>query len=198
MNIIKTIEVINDGGLVLGPTDTVYGIQGDALNEDTVKKVYEAKKRDTNKSLIVLVGNKEVLNKCVDGISELENKLIEKYWPGKLTIIFKKSNYISDLVSGGRDTIAIRMPGNKDLLEVLNKVNKPVFSTSANISKQNTITNIELIDEELSKYIDYIDDGGEIDVSSSTIVLVKDNKINILRGGDLENDIRIVFKDFMI
>ncbi len=198
MNVIKTIEVINNGGLVIGPTDTVYGILGDATNEKTIKRVYEAKKRANNKSLLVLVGNKELLYKCVREINELEQQLIDKYLPGKLTIIFKKSDYINDLVTGGLDTVGIRMPDYKELLEVLNTVNKPLLSTSANISNMNTITNINMIPEELKEYIDFIDDGGEIVANSSTIVKVENNKIIILREGDLSNDIRLNFKDYVV
>ena len=198
MNVIKTIETINKGGLVIGPTDTVYGILGDATNIDTVKRVYEAKKRANNKSLLVLVGNKDLLYKCVKEVNELEQLLIDKYMPGKLTIIFKKSDLINDLVTGGLDTVGIRMPDYKELLEVLNTVNKPLLSTSANISNMSTITNVEMIPEELKEYIDFIDDGGEIVANSSTIVKVENNKIIILRDGDLSNDIRLYFKDYVI
>ncbi len=90
------------------------------------------------------------------------------------------------------------MPDYKELLEVLNTVNKPLLSTSANISNMNTITNINMIPEELKEYIDFIDDGGEIVANSSTIVKVENNKIIILREGDLSNDIRLNFKDYVV
>ena len=82
------VEIINNGGLVIMPTDTVYGIIGDATNIDTVKKVFAIKKRSFNKPLLMLVNGVDMLKEYVDNISYKEKKIIEKYWPGPLTIVF--------------------------------------------------------------------------------------------------------------
>lgn len=189
MNTNDVIDVLKNGGLVIAPSDTVYGILGDALNEEVINKVYEAKQRDKSKSLILLVNSIDMLKKYVAEISTLERRLINEFWPGKLTIIFKKNNNISNLLTGNRDTIGIRYPDNEFLLDILNKIDRPLFSTSANISNKSTITSVNKIDDILLNYIDLIIDGGEIDASSSTIVSCENDKINILREGDLTKDI---------
>lgn len=194
MNIDSIVKVLNDGGLVVAPSDTVYGILGDSCNDNTINKVYDAKKRNKNKSLILLVNSIEMLKKYILEISPLEEKLISKFWPGKLTIIFKKNDNVSNLLTGGRDTIAIRYPDNDFLLDIISKVNRPLFSTSANISNQSTITSVDQIEQELLDYIDLVVDGGEIESTSSTIVLCENNDIKILRDGELSEDINI-FKE---
>ena len=181
----QIVNVINSSGLVLAPSDTVYGLLGDATNEIAINKVFEAKKRDKNKSLIMLVNSIDMLKEYVSDLSLLEEELIKEFWPGKLTLILKRNDKVNDLMCGGKSTIAVRYPDNKFLLNVLSKVNKALFSTSANISNQDTITNVEKIDDELLKYIDLVVDGGEIKATSSTIVLCEDNDINILREGEL-------------
>lgn len=189
MNIEEIVNVLESGGLVLAPSDTVYGILGDASNEDTINKVFEAKQRNRNKSLILLVNGLSMLNEYVENITPLEEELINKFWPGKLTIIFKKNNKVSNLLTGGKNTIAVRFPNNDFLLEIISKINRPLFSTSANISNNKTITSTSNIDSELLDYIDLVVDGGEINASSSTIVICENDNINILRDGELSEKI---------
>lgn len=185
----QIVNVINSSGLVLAPSDTVYGLLGDATNESSINKVFEAKQRDKNKSLIMLVNSIDMLKEYVSDLSLMEEELIKEFWPGKLTLILKRNDKVNDLMCGGKSTIAVRYPNNEFLLNILNKVNKPLFSTSANISNFDTITNVNKIDDELLKFIDLVVDGGEIKASSSTIVLCEDNDIKILREGDLAPEI---------
>ena len=198
MNVDKIVKVINEGKLVISPTDTVYGIMGDALNDEVIKRVFFVKKRDVKKPLILLMNSIEMISEYTCNINELEQELINKYHPGLLTIILKKNDKISNLITGGLDTVGIRIPDNKDLLSIIGKLNRPVISTSANISGSEVITNIWMIENELKENIDYIEVGGELSYSYSTIVVVIDGKIKILRDGLLANQIRSDYSDICI
>lgn len=198
MNVDKIVKVINEGKLVISPTDTVYGIMGDALNDEVIKRVFFVKKRDVKKPLILLMNSIEMIYEYTCNINELEQELINKYHPGLLTIILKKNDKISNLITSGLDTVGIRIPDNKDLLSIIGKLNRPVISTSANISGSEVITNIGMIENELKENIDYIEDGGELSDSYSTIVVVIDGKIKILRDGLLANQIRSDYSDICI
>ena len=198
MNVDKIVKVINEGKLVISPTDTVYGIMSEALNDEVIKRVFFVKKRDVKKPLILLMNSIEMIYEYTCNINELEQELINKYHPGLLTIILKKNDKISNLITSGLDTVGIRIPDNKDLLSIIGKLNRPVISTSANISGSEVITNIWMIENELKENIDYIEDGGELSDSYSTIVVVIDGKIKILRDGLLANQIRSDYSDICI
>lgn len=189
MNISKICEVLENGGLVVTPTDTVYGIMGGALNLEAVKKVYEAKHRAYNKPLILLMDSYEMIKEYTLDISEEEDRIMREFFPGLLTIILKKNNKIDDLISGGMDTVGIRIPGNEDLIRIIKKLGRPIFSTSANISDEEVITSIDKLDRRLLKYIDYVEDGGEIVAASSTIVKVDNKEMKILRSGILADKV---------
>lgn len=188
MQINKIVEEIKKGNLVITPTDTVYGILADALNKDAIDKVFIAKKRESKPLLIIMT--KDMLDTYIEDISPLEQELINRYLPGKLTILLKKNKLIDDSVTCGSPLVGVRIPNHSDLLEIIQRVGHPLISTSANISNQETITSVEKIDPDLLKYISYIEDGGIIKESSSTIIQVKDNRIQILREGELTPLIR--------
>ena len=190
MNIDKICEVINNKGLVITPTDTVYGIMADAMDEDAIRRVYDIKKRGYNKPLIILVDSFEMLNNYTEELSEMEKKLMDRFWPGLVTFILKKNDKISDLITAGSDTVGVRIPENKDLLEIIRRLNRPVVSTSANITETPVITSIEMLEAEIIDNIDYIEDGGYLDNQSSTIVKIDDNKLVILRDGKITDEIR--------
>lgn len=195
----KTIaNKIIDGGIGVIPTDTVYGLVCDALNIDSVDKIYKLKKRDYNKPLVILISNIEMLKRCVKNINELEFDIINRYWPGELTIVFKKSNYIPDIVAGGTDEIAIRMPNNIELIELIDSIDRPLVATSANVSSKETITNIEMLEDSIKNNIDFIIDGGNINNNASTIIKVIDNKIKVYREGNISKDIINAYKDIII
>lgn len=179
------VEIINNGGLVIMPTDTVYGIIGDATNIDTVKKVFAIKKRSFNKPLLMLVNGVDMLKEYVDNISYKERKIIEKYWPGPLTIVFKKNKNVNDLLTAGKNTIGIRYPNNKMLVDIISKVNRPLLSTSVNISGNPNVVNINNIEDEILNSIDFIMDGGICDNIASTIIECKGDNIVVLREGAL-------------
>lgn len=187
------IKHLKKGGIIITPTDTVYGIMADATNDKAVKKVYEAKKRSFDKPLIVLVNSIEMLNDYVLEIDDITKKIIDKYWPGPLTILFKKNNRISKYVSNN-DYVGIRYPNNEIIINILNEFNKPVVSTSANISNNEVVTEVSMIPGELLEKVDFVLDGGKLSNESSTIIKVEDGKIEILREGSLKEKIIKEFK----
>ena len=194
MNVDKIVDVLNNGGIVITPTDTIYGIMGDALNEDVIKKVFNIKKRPFNKPLILLMDSFEMVESYTEEISEKERKLMHRFWPGLVTFIVRKNDKISDLITAGNDTVGIRIPDNKDLLEIIRKLKRPVISTSANITGTEVITSTKLLEKDLVDNIDYIEDGGEVNEVSSTIVKVDDDKLIILRDGKLSREIEEYYK----
>lgn len=194
MDIDKLVEVINSGYLAIVPTDTVYGIIADATNENAINKVYEAKRRVYNKPLIIMVSSLEMLFRYVDNVGDIERKLIERYWPGKLTILFKKSSKLAGLINNNGEFIGIRYPDNEELIKLMNRLDKPLVSTSANIANEGTITTVDKIRDDLLKYIDYVYDDGFREDVPSTIVKIVNNKIEFLRKGELAPLIERDFK----
>jgi len=193
MNINKIYQVLNDGGLVISPTDTVYGIMGDALNENVIKKIYNVKKRDYSKPLLLLMNSYEMIKEYTEVISQQEEKVIKEILPGPVTIILEKYDKINNLITGNSEYVGIRIPDNEELLFIINMLGRPVISTSANFSDEAVITDISMIDNELKNKIDYIEDGGEIKNVSSTIIRFIDDELKIIRDGKLANKIKEMF-----
>jgi L-threonylcarbamoyladenylate synthase len=194
MNFEELKNVIDAGGVAVIPTDTVYGIIADATNEEAIKKIYKIKRRDYSKPLIIMVSSIEMLLRYVDNVSLMEKEIINKYWPGKLTILFKKNNKLSSFINNGGEYVGIRLPDNEDIIKLINMLEKPLVSTSANISEKDTIVSVDLLEEELANNIDYIYDGGVLSDVPSTIIKVDNNSINFLRKGDIAEQIE---RDFI-
>ena len=190
MNIDKICDVINNKGLVITPTDTVYGIMADAMDEDAIRGVYNIKKRGYNKPLIILVDSFEMLSQYTEEISEMERKLMNRFWPGLVTFILKKNDKISNLITAGNNKVCVRIPDNNDLLEIIRRLKRPVVSTSANITETPVITSIEMLEADIVDNIDYIEDGGYLDNQSSTIVKINDNELVILREGKIADELK--------
>lgn len=186
-DIIKTIK---DGRLVIMPTDTIYGIIGDATNEDVINKVYEVKERPHDKPLLILVSNLSMLHELVTEIPKETEKIIKKFWPGPLTILFKKSSKVLDTLTANSSLVAIRMPNDKRLLNIMNHLNRPLISTSANISSHDAITNPNQLEEKMKEKIDLIVDEGTVNNEASTLITIVNGKIKILREGSLTEKIR--------
>ena len=187
------VKYLKKGGIIITPTDTVYGIMADATNDEAVKKVYKAKKRSYDKPLIVLVNSIEMLNDYVLEIDDITKRIINKYWPGPLTILFKKNNKLSKYVSNN-EYVGIRYTNNEIINNILNEFKKPVVSTSANISNSEVVTEISMIPSELLEKVDFVLDGGELSNESSAIIKVEDGKIEIIRDGSLSKKIKEEFK----
>lgn len=186
-------EAIKQGKLVLFPTETVYGIGANALDEEAVKKIYIAKGRASDNPLIAHIANLEMLKKLVMEVGKVEKKLIEKFWPGPLTIVFKKKPVVPDEITGGLDTVAIRMPSDIIAHKLIEYSNCPIAAPSANISGKPSGTQVEDVIGELDGKVEYVIDGGKVDIGvESTVIRVIDGVVHILRPGkvtpeDIEN-----------
>lgn len=179
-------KIIKQGGLVLFPTETVYGLGANGLDEDAVKKIYIAKGRKQDNPLILHVSNFDMVSKIAKDISDIEYTLMKTFWPGPFTIILNRTKIVPDIVTAGLDTVGVRMPSGEIARALISYAEVPIAAPSANISGRPSGTNISDIFEELSDKVDYIVDGGECEVGlESTVVRVVDGVPTILRPGKI-------------
>ena len=193
-------KYILNGQVVVFPTETVYGIGADATNKEAVDKIFKAKKRPADNPLIVHVCDLEMLNSVVSDIGEIEKKLIRKFWPGPLSIIFKSRECIPSNVTAGLNTVAVRMPDNIMALELIKACNRPIAAPSANVSSRPSGTCVEDIYDELESSVAYFLDGGNSEVGiESTVVIVIGGTVNILRPGkiSIEDILKVTDKVIM-
>ena len=182
----EAAQYIKDGKLVLFPTETVYGIGADGLNEEAVKNIFIAKGRASDNPLILHVSNLEMIERIAKDISPLEYELINNFFPGPLTIVLNRQDIVPNVVTANLDTVGIRMPENKIAHDLIELSNTPIAAPSANISGKPSGTNINDIFNELNDRVDYIIDGGDTKIGlESTVIRVINNEINILRPGKI-------------
>ena len=177
---------IKNGKIAIFPTETVYGIGTNAFDNKACKKIYDIKDRPENKALIVLISDINMLNELVQNTNEIEKKLIKEFWPGALTIVFDKKEEckLSEVVTAGKTTIAVRMTDGEISKMIVQKAGVPIVAPSANLSGKPSGTKIENIINDLGSNVDYVLDCGDInDDTTSTLVRVEKNKIKILREG---------------
>ena len=184
--ILKASSIIKDGGIVVFPTETVYGIGTDALNNSAIEKLYNIKKRPHKKPISVLVSNFEMITKVAKEISDIEWKIIKNFFPGPLTIVLTKKESISNILTGGEATIGVRMPDNQIALKLIEYVGNPVATSSANISGEISLIDIEKIKTTFVNKVDYYLEGKYNKTSiPSTVIKVKNGEIEILREGTI-------------
>lgn len=177
-------SILQKEGLVAFPTETVYGLGGDALDTEAAKKIYEAKGRPSDNPLIVHIADMDSLLDLVDEIPEKAYQLSDKFWPGPLTMIMRKSNKVPYGTTGGLDTVAIRMPSNKIALQLIRESGVCIAAPSANTSGRPSPTKAEHVIEDLNGKIDMIIDGGAVGIGlESTIVDLTSEIPTILRPG---------------
>lgn len=184
----QTIEqaaaLLKQGKLVAFPTETVYGLGADASNPDAVRKIFAAKGRPADHPLIVHIATTNQLYDWVESVPESAIILAQAFWPGPLTLILKKHPKVSDVVTGGQNTVAIRIPGNPVALQLLNAFGGGVAAPSANRFGHISPTSAEDVAEELGDSVDCILDGGACTVGiESTILDLSTDNICILRPG---------------
>ena len=179
-------DIIKNGGIVVFPTETVYGIGTNGLNKEAVKKLYKIKRRPLNKPISLLVSDFKMIDIIAKNITEVEYKIMRKYFPGPLTIILEKKDIVPSIVSGGEKTIGVRMPKDEITRKLIEYAEVPIAAPSANISGNPSGTEIEKISNEFQEDVDYYIDGGKSKIGvGSTIVKVEDGKIRILREGTI-------------
>ena len=182
--LLKPAQIIKNGGLVIFPTETVYGIGTNALNSKAVKKLYEVKKRPYEKPISLLVNSIEMIENIAKDITKLEYELIKNFFPGPLTIILKKKENISNIVTANKETVGVRMPQNDIALKLIEYAGVPIATPSANISGKPSGTNMKDIMRDFEKKVEYFIDNGPSKIGqSSTIVQIIDETPYILRKG---------------
>lgn len=176
--------ILRAGGLVAFPTETVYGLGADALHEKASMKIYEAKGRPSDNPLIVHIADEAQLESIVKTVPDKARALMKAFWPGPLTIIFRKSDTVPGGTTGGLDTVAVRMPEHKIALELIRASGLPIAAPSANTSGRPSPTNAMHVYEDLNGRIDMIIDGGTVGIGiESTIIDVTCEPPMILRPG---------------
>ncbi len=177
-------QILKDGGLVAFPTETVYGLGGDALNKESSMKIYAAKGRPSDNPLIVHIADMEQLRQIAVNIPKEAKILAKHFWPGPLTMILKKSDAVPMETTGGLQTVAVRMPNHPVALSLIRAAGGFVAAPSANTSGKPSPTLAKFVKEDMDGRIDMILDGGKGDIGlESTIVDLSEKQPMILRPG---------------
>jgi len=182
----KSVEIIENGGVIIFPTDTVYGIGCNPYDANAVKKIYQIKSREKIKSLPVLASSIEIV-KQISTIDEFTEKIIKKYWPGPLTLILKLKDKNLKKSLNLEDKIAVRIPNSVCTLKLLNKCNL-IVGTSANVSGDSSFTNPQECIKNVKNYDVFVDGGTITSKGESTIIEIENEKIHVIREGALKKE----------
>ncbi len=186
---LEAASIIKNGGLVVFPTETVYGIGANALNKEASKKIYHVKGRPSDNPLIVHISDYTELNKYVLEITEKAKKLIIAFWPGPLTIILNKNDLIPSEITGGLNTVAVRCPKDEIARNIIKYSNLPICAPSANISGKPSSTLFEHVLKDINGKVDMIIDGGKSIIGIESTVLDLTSSIpTILRPGAITKE----------
>ncbi|MBE5919114.1 MAG: threonylcarbamoyl-AMP synthase [Pseudobutyrivibrio ruminis] len=182
-------EILRNGGLVAFPTETVYGLGGDATDKEASKKIYAAKGRPSDNPLIVHIAKFSQLEDISKDLPDNAKKLADAFWPGPLTMVVNKNEVIPYETTGGLDTVAVRMPNNPVALALIEESGCMIAAPSANTSGRPSPTKASHVYEDLSGKIEAILDGGSVDIGlESTIVDLTEDVVTILRPGYINMD----------
>ena len=188
-------EIIKRGGIVAFPTETVYGLGGNALDPDAARKIYEAKGRPSDNPLIVHLSSYENAGIYAHTTKEFYD-IAEAFMPGPITVILKKRQFIPDSVTGGLDSVGIRVPANQIARELIELSGVPIAAPSANLSGKPSPTSFEHVYNDLNGRVDAIIDGGRCDFGvESTIIKIDDKQMKLLRPGAVTLEMLSLFSD---
>ncbi len=176
-------DIINRGGLVAFPTETVYGLGADGLNPIAVASIFEAKGRPMFNPLILHIAEKDDIYKICEVNNPFAEKLIEKFWPGPLTLVLPKKNIVPDITTSGNTTVAVRMPNHPVALELIKKAGKPLAAPSANAYGRLSPTNAGHVLNQLGNKPDIILDGGDCSIGVESTIIYLGSSIKLLRHG---------------
>lgn len=196
-DIYKAKEVLLKNELVAIPTETVYGLAGNAYSESALKKIFKLKNRPFYNPLILHISSVNYLKEVAVNIPKIALKLAEEFWPGPLTLVLQKKSHISDLITASKDTVAVRVPNHPVALALLNKLDFPIAAPSANPFGSISPTNAEHVFNYFGEAINVILDGGECEKGlESTIIGFENNNPILYRHGaiSLEEIEKIVGK----
>ena len=185
----EVANIIRQGGIVVFPTETVYGIGTNGLDSKAISKLYHVKQRPLNKPISLLVSSLEMVKAVTENISDIEYKLMEAFFPGPLTIILKKNKLVPNNLTNNTDTVGIRLPDNIIARKLIEYANVPIATPSANISGKPSGINIQDIIKDFGDKVDYYIDGGPSKLGiGSTIVKIDGNEPIILRKGSISEE----------
>ncbi len=185
----KHAKLLKEGKTVIFPTETVYGLGANALDEKAVSKIYEAKGRPSDNPLIVHINNITKVYDLAENISDKAKLVMEKFWPGPLTVILKKKSIVPNKTTGGLESVAIRVPSNKIALKLLELCDTPISAPSANISGRPSPTKGSHVIEEMNKRVNGIVVGGKSDFGLESTVIDFTGKVPIiLRPGVISKE----------
>lgn len=170
-DVARAAELLRNGGVVAFPTETVYGLGGNALDPHAVARIFAAKDRPHFDPLIVHIAARDWLNRLVTEIPEPARRLMDRCWPGPLTLVLPKSDRVPDLVTSGLPSVAVRMPNHPLALELIRRADCPVAAPSANLFGRLSPTRAEHVREQLGDRIDLILDGGPCRIGVESTVL---------------------------
>lgn len=183
-NISKAIQTFQSGGIVIFPTDTAYGIGCRMDDEKTVERLYEIRKRPKEKAILILVDSVEMAEKYLKKIPEDVLQLMNRYWPGGLTIVLPcKTEHVPSIVRAGGNTLAVRLPAHPQLVEIIRHVGVPIVAPSANFAGEATPVRLEEVSKELQSLVDFVLPGECTLKQSSTLIDCSIQPWRILREG---------------
>jgi len=186
----RTVDILKNGGIVVYPTETFYGLGAKFDMEDSLKKLYDIKQRHEEKAMPLIIGNKELLTVITASMNKTAVSLIDRFWPGPLTLIFLAKENLSEYITAGTHMIAVRIPGESFALQLAKTANFPITATSANPSGLPPAQDAESVIKYFGDKVDLIIDGGHTSGGlPSTIVDVTGNKIKILREGVIKKEL---------
>ncbi|NOZ56082.1 MAG: threonylcarbamoyl-AMP synthase [Calditrichaeota bacterium] len=180
----EAAAVLRSGGVIVYPTETLYGLGADARNPEAVHRVFEIKQRPPDRAVTVILGGEDMLGQVVSAVPELARKLAEVFWPGPLTLVLPARRDLPDLLLAGGSTIGVRVPGDYLCRALSRELGGPITATSANISGGPDLINPEEIERVLGDRVDLLIDAGPARSRvPSTVALVTDTGVRILREG---------------
>jgi len=184
----EAVKILNQGGIVIFPTDTVFGIGCRIDKDDSVEKLFDLRKRPKSQAVPILVSGLEMAKDYVEEIpEEVVEKLIKPYWPGALTIVLKaKTDKVPLLVRGGGETVGVRMPNQPAILEIIEKLGLAILGPSANFHDEPTPYEFEDLNQKLISLVDYVAEGECGVKQQSTVIDCTINPWRILRQGAIE------------
>jgi L-threonylcarbamoyladenylate synthase len=200
VDIEAAVQALRDGDLVAFPTETVYGLGANAQNPAAVRKIFEAKARPLTHPVIVHLDSPKFLHRWVSEMPDTATKLAERFWPGPMTLVLPRAANVHDIVTGGQDTVAIRVPSHPMAQQLLTAFGGGIAAPSANRFGRLSPTRAEHVRDELGDAVRVILDGGESQIGlESTIVACQDGKVRLLRPGAVTaSQLREVAPDLIV
>ncbi len=180
----EAVRSLSSGGVVVFPTDTLYGLGADVFSLAALQRIFSIKGRRADLALPVLVAGLDQVEAVAQPMSAQAQRLAERFWPGPLTLVMRRSPDLPGLVTGGADTVAVRMPGHPVPLELARRLGRPITGTSANRSGQPDLLDLSALENQLGNLVDHIIQTGPVPAgTASTIVNVTGDTPQLLRGG---------------